>query len=431
MSEPQEPSISSVQSSVLDLPPCCIEFSPLHPRHFVVGTYFLDKKNETGEQTPEKVGDELKSESETALSDNNKSSQHRTGSIEVYHMIPEKEEAVLIQTTLQQSAILDLHFHQSADATGAATLVAVTSTGTVTFHQLDPISRPLEPLVNLATQRFDSISEEDGILLLHCSWHPTEQDLLAVTTSDGRVLLARVDLKNCKIKAYREIPIENQLENWFVALTPTEKTAEDDSAFTIFSGGDDSVMRWVSCVIKANDTGEADDEEDLGLQLPYPPASLKNQHMAGVTSILPLSTKLHDGSTLLVSGSYDDMIRVFAFKPQHETYGLRSCRLLSEATLGGGVWRIKVMHADSGAITLLVSCMYAGTRIVRLLLGDGSGDGMEFEILARFEEHKSMNYGSEFVPGFSRAGDNGGAQERLIVSTSFYDRLMCVWRSPV
>ncbi|KKA28006.1 hypothetical protein TD95_004847 [Thielaviopsis punctulata] len=422
MTDQLERGIASVQSTVLDLPPCCIEFSPFHPEYFVVGTYFLDRKDPaSGRSEVAEEGNSDEGEGER------KQPQHRTGSIKVYHVKPEAEKTTLIQTSFQPSALLDLHFHQKPDNTGAAVLVAVTSTGTVTFHTLDPLAQPSAPLSDLACRRFESVAEDT--LILFCAWHPTEHDLMAVTTSDGRVILARVDLETYDIKGFREIPIENELENWFVALTPTDSTAEGEKAFTILSGGDDAVMRWTSCVFKSDDDVCTDNEDDLGLALPYPPATLRNQHMAGITAILPLPNKLTDGSTLLISGSYDDTIRLFAFKPQHETYGIRSCRLLAEKNLGGGVWRVKVMHEsqDGKAMTLLVSCMYAGTRIVRLVNETRDDDGWTFQVLAKFEEHKSMNYGSEFVPGFFC--EEG--KERLVISTSFYDKLMCVWRSPV
>lgn len=71
--------------------------------------------------------------------------------------------------------------------------------------------------------------------------------------------------------------------------------------------------------------------------------------------------------------------------------------------------------------TLLASCMHAGSRIVRL--ADASGE-WTFSVLAKFEEHKSMNYGSDVQP--VQSGQEGG--QRTIVSTSFYDKLMCVWQ---
>jgi len=64
--------------------------------------------------------------------------------------------------------------------------------------------------------------------------------------------------------------------------------------------------------------------------------------------------------------------------------------------------------------------MHAGTRIVKLSHGEqGEGD-WTFEVLARFEEHKSMNYGSDLQPS--------EGSMKTIVSTSFYDKLLCLWR---
>ena len=72
--------------------------------------------------------------------------------------------------------------------------------------------------------------------------------------------------------------------------------------------------------------------------------------------------------------------------------------------------------------------MHAGSRIVRLeSLGSSSEDSSgewAFSVLAKFEEHKSMNYGSDVQP-VQRGKERG---QRTIVSTSFYDRLMCVWQ---
>ena len=45
------PSISSIHSIKLDLPPSCIEFSPFHPESFVVGTYYLEPESEASHMT--------------------------------------------------------------------------------------------------------------------------------------------------------------------------------------------------------------------------------------------------------------------------------------------------------------------------------------------------------------------------------------------
>ena len=64
--------------------------------------------------------------------------------------------------------------------------------------------------------------------------------------------------------------------------------------------------------------------------------------------------------------------------------------------------------------------MHAGTRIVRLCQGGDDGE-WRFDVVGRFEEHASMNYGSDVRPR-----DGGGV--KTVVSTSFYDELLCLWR---
>lgn len=73
--------------------------------------------------------------------------------------------------------------------------------------------------------------------------------------------------------------------------------------------------------------------------------------------------------------------------------------------------------------------MHAGTRIVKLTRNgkseneDDAEEAWTFKILARFQEHQSMNYGSDVQPQV----DEDGARRVKVVSTSFYDRLLCLW----
>jgi len=46
--------ISSASSTVLDLPPSCIEFSIANPEFFVVGTYHLDAQGDDSSQQTRK-----------------------------------------------------------------------------------------------------------------------------------------------------------------------------------------------------------------------------------------------------------------------------------------------------------------------------------------------------------------------------------------
>ena len=69
------------------------------------------------------------------------------------------------------------------------------------------------------------------------------------------------------------------------------------------------------------------------------------------------------------------------------------------------------------SLVILASCMHVGARVLRLSKADG--EPWTFEILARFEEHQSMNYGSDAQPS--------AGHKKSIISTSFYDKLLCLW----
>lgn len=64
-------SITSTKSLILDLPPSCIEFCPVAREFFVVGTYFLEKKEEEA----------IVEESEDLDRETGKKLQTRTGSL--------------------------------------------------------------------------------------------------------------------------------------------------------------------------------------------------------------------------------------------------------------------------------------------------------------------------------------------------------------
>lgn len=78
--------------------------------------------------------------------------------------------------------------------------------------------------------------------------------------------------------------------------------------------------------------------------------------------------------------------------------------------------------------------MHAGTRIVQVIHeekkqkkdNDDEEEEWKFHILAKFEEHESMNYGSDIQPGLKKEKKKEKERKR-IVSTSFYDRRLCLW----
>ncbi|KAG9529750.1 WD40 repeat-like protein, partial [Aureobasidium melanogenum] len=374
-------SISSIQSLILDLPPSCIEFCPTSRDYFVVGTYFLEKKEQD-------VGVEIDAGDEDETSgDTDKKPQTRTGSLILFKV--EGDEVKQISTTPTPYAILDIHFSPHDP-----TLLAVAaSTGAIQLFRFSASTTSLEPL---STYQFFS----SEILILSLAWHPTSPNILGVTTSSGGVYTVDISASEAETLDTGKEILGHELEAWTLAFSHTGKE--------VYSGGDDATLRFSTLPTLSTSTSTSQEEED------FLPTQWQDRraHQAGVTAILPLA---HEDN-ILITGSYDDNIRILSC-PQ-----IGRKQVLAEENLEGGVWRLKLLTSSpkDGKYIVLASCMHAGTRIVAVTR-DGSGE-WSIEVLAKFEEHKSMNYGSDVQPGSTE----GGRQN--IISTSFYDKLLCLWR---
>ncbi len=310
---------------------------------------------------------------------------------------------------LQPSAILDLHFQTTPGSRDQ--FAVVSSTATLSVFRLSPTGPDPSHLEALRVICISGFGED--ILFLSCSWHPSIPDILAVTTSTGQVLL--VNSQN----GAAESVISHSLEAWTAAFSPPELgNTEVAAPFTLYSGGDDSILNHVSVTVNATDAGGS-----LLLQVPFPAARISG-HQAGVTSILPSGLITPDGAQLVLTGSYDDCIRAYAIFEPGKAQGAQRTRLLAEKNLGGGVWRLRpvesVARTSPGTwrLTILASCMHAGCRVVEV---SGDDTTCRIQVLARFEEHKSMNYASDYQPY------SGGLRALQCVSTSFYDKLLCLW----
>ena len=327
-----------------------------------------------------------------------------------------------VHTEPQPAAVLDLHFQGLPGKQDI--LGAVSSVGTLSIYRfLGPGAVP-GPLAHLSTLRVPQVGED--VLFLSFAWHPSMEGVVAVTTSHGHVHILRLDSDYGSARSATKPVVSHSLEVWCVAIYPSVSTDDQglpngQESFTLFTGGDDSTLRYLSC-----DVAEGPDVGALQLNIPFPPAAMRG-HGAGVTAVLPLPLgKQDDGRSVIVTGSYDDHIRIYSIVPLHKSAGMRRERLLGEFNLGGGVWRLKLIQVEKGdpggtwRIWLLASCMHAGARIVEIRGSDGE-EACELTILGRFEEHKSMNYAGDIRPGYS-----GG--ELVCVSTSFYDRLLCLWK---
>jgi diphthamide biosynthesis protein 7 len=317
---------------------------------------------------------------------------------------------IQVQTVLQPSALLDLRFHPHPSY--GDMLAVVSSTGSLAVFKLDPESHPSRPLHSIATSGCEDLGED--VLFLQCNWYPANERLIGVTTSTGSARILQLG-ENWKITAYEELRIQNELEAWCIAFAPVQAPSEGScTPTTVYSGGDDSTLRYTS--ISWNQT-----DAEL-LEAPFPAVTIKSHHNAGVTAILPLDILDTKSGRLVVTGSYDDHLRLFSIHDLHESFGAKRVQLLTDKDLGGGVWRLDLVETKVSQsrkkVRILVSCMHAGARIVDLECA--KGDDWSCNVVARFEEHKSMNYGSDFVRGEAGLG-------MRCISTSFYDKLLCLW----
>jgi diphthamide biosynthesis protein 7 len=236
-----------------------------------------------------------------------------------------------------------------------------------------------------------------------------------MTLSSGQVCLGPSTQESSDVAPRNVETLTHDLEAWTLAFLP------DGSG--VLSGGDDCAVRFTELPrdpVEALD-GDAELEYFSTRRAPWADQRI---HGAGVTAILPVHCD--DAGMMIITGSYDDHIRLVHVP----AIGRRET--LAELNLDGGVWRLKgldrspVSPGSSEApeskpdeLVLLVSCMHAGARIVRISRND---ETWQIDVLAKFEEHNSMNYGSDCQPDLNEQG------QRTIVSTSFYDRLLCLWR---
>jgi diphthamide biosynthesis protein 7 len=312
-----------------------------------------------------------------------------------------------LSTESTQHAILDLHFSTHRQDVFAT----ANSTGSVSFYRLlhSENGSAIEAL------RTVSVTESPDTLVLSFQWHPVKPHCLGITLSTGAVDVLQLNdvIFECLSKDRdsqdaiegHQTWLEHKLEAWTVAFSP--------SGSFVFSGGDDGLFLMADL---SND--DTDNLPIAGQGLLEYGARRRKIHQAGVTSILPIT------DDLCITGSYDDYIRVIGI-PE---FGHR--QLLAEENLEGGVWRLKWLRQpdekwqerNEAVFHVLASCMHAGARVLRVT--KTSSGQWQIEVKQRFEEHQSMNYGSDFVLGTSNGRLN-------VVSTSFYDKLVCLWESTV
>ncbi|KAJ5885269.1 hypothetical protein N7495_009779 [Penicillium taxi] len=394
--------LQSATTVFLDQPPSCLEFCPDFPDHFVVGTYLLSE-NKVDEQVE----------------------QTKTGSLQLWKLNPNTNELLLIQRVALPYAVFDLHFHPGdrskfaiAGSTGCIALFNVSSNST---------DSSTEPSINQIWTK--QVHEDSSIPALFLAWAP--QDWLpgkitngfAVTFSDSLTAVFGSEgeiTEESQINELGSFQARQMIEVWFVALASMKETTSQEITPFMFTGNDFGSLHTRRF---GTSTDENDSKHVLGpLLLDYDDRA--RHHTAGVTSILPLPVPMVDDAPILLTGSYDEGLRVY-----HAT---RRGEVLAEQALGGGVWRLQLLDTKGleeakQSFLVLASCMHAGTRVVRVNRTPGRSQEWDIEVLAEFTEHESMNYAS----GVWEGSGSETSSELLCVSSSFYDRRVCVWRATV
>jgi diphthamide biosynthesis protein 7 len=136
--------------------------------------------------------------------------------------------------------------------------------------------------------------------------------------------------------------------------------------------------------------------------------------------------------SILLTGSYDDYVRVYAEHDFRPYVANTKAKVLAELKIGGGVWRLKFLQdyplstkSDANVkYRVLASCMHEGARILEVS-GNQTGD-WKIEEIATMKIHESMCYAADVRP-LAMNPPLGWDETRLCVSASFYDKLLCAW----
>lgn len=330
-----------------------------------------------------------------------------------------------LQTIVTAFAILDLHFSKDDYTTienDYTTLAVATSEGSVCIYRLsfpNEASLAMESVVKL----FDP-----SILALSLAWYPKfeapvgeRSSVIAVSASDGQIVIfdSLRQTEDDKAHILRRLQ-GHSLEAWAVAWSDKESEVESKLAL-LYSGGDDSMLCRHSSFGRPLEAEEALGNEAQHLH--EPSWRDRTTHNAGVTAILPLSLSTPFDDDILITGSYDEYVRVLALP----NLGGRT-KVLAEKQLGGGVWRLNLLDTiyilGKGIhLVVLASCMHTGARLLKIARSY-SVRHWSITVIAKFEEHESMNYASD---GRMEGPDEDHSSGYTCVSTSFYDRKLCVW----
>ncbi|KAI5813792.1 WD40-repeat-containing domain protein [Pyronema omphalodes] len=290
----------------------------------------------------------------------------RSGTLELYRNAPVDKLSHLQSHPTVGGAVLDLKFNPH----NPSEFAIATSLGSVGIYTLH---------TETETEETPSIKEvailnlfDPETLVTSLNYSPTTPNIIAATLTDGSVAVIDTEAKEIKTQW-----TPHTLECWTCEWSP--------DGTVVYSGGDDA--GFVGFHVES--------ETEIG-------RAKRGSHGAGVTAILDRTKNMAgDNYAGVWTGSYDDTVRIWDLRERRGWM-----RPVQESNLGGGVWRLQETERNE----VLASCMHAGARLLK-----GTGEGEErLEVVKRWEENESMNYG-------------GDVKGNKVASCSFYDKRVVIW----
>ncbi|KAI9722875.1 MAG: hypothetical protein M1828_004441 [Chrysothrix sp. TS-e1954] len=472
--------LRTLSTLYLDEPVCCMANVPSHHGYFLVGTYnLLETKSKDSHDAPDKIDDPILTKSDggadNTVGAHTNSAQNRSGSLVLIFINQGALKLEIVQTVPCKYAVLDIQFVEESSKFGVAMSNGNMGFGACCAIDIDDPDTAVG-ITQLMIQRISSPSD----VITSLAWHPLNDQYLAATASSGKVYMvqlsgdvlswdepAQVEGRDSTISVAVTSVAKHDLEAWCVCFTDPDRDYmgelkpedEDDVEPSNGVDADDpahsgaSPSKGIPNEAESSESGFSDDEgseveayddgsysegiwtggDDVVLRYTNLPANLSSRDDA-----LPMTfKKCHDAGIIairetltgcLLTGSYDDKLRVVQF--DSPTRGLvQRVRTVAELDLGGGVWKIsdifQVVTDDKPHVyqfRLLVCCMYAGAKVVEVRRHEEGEDEWEMQVIASFDEHKSMVYAGEVFE------DPEDLKAPSFVTGSFYDKRICWWQ---
>lgn len=310
----------------------------------------------------------------------------------------------------------------------------------------------------------------ESIVVTSLAWHSSSNGPIAVSTSDGKVSILNFRDDYTVLHQYASFNAHGNNEAWTVTFAmdmdhlhagangtqlcyakPRPSPPNEFQRFIsdlqgVFSGGDDSRLRFATFSRNAE-----------GHTVPEPASNLRHGganglggHNAGVTAILPLPFYTDVGRNILITGSYDDHVRVYAVYDHRLSATNKKPKVLAELNVGGGVWRLTFLEdytkegqraeayikreMQDTTFRILASCMQGGVRVLEVR-GSLRGE-WTIKVIAelKFNTANDLVYAGDVQPAGPptpkdlNSGYNDDGEEFVFVSANFYEKQLCVWK---